>query len=60
VEIHHVSPNCLALWMREQGYDFDGQARNRGWHFAAAAAIYAAENLQEMRDARRAAARASP
>jgi hypothetical protein len=60
VQVHHVPASGLTRWMREQGYDLDQQSRNRGWHFAAAAAIYAAENLQEMRDARRAAARASP
>jgi hypothetical protein len=43
VVIHDVSPISLASWMREQGWDFDGQARHRGWDFAAAAAIYAAE-----------------
>lgn len=53
VAVEQVSAFSLAPWMRLRGYDLEGQGRNRGWQYATAAAIYAAEHHEKRRAAKR-------
>jgi hypothetical protein len=53
VAVEQVSAFSLAPWMRQQGYDLAGQVRDRGWQYATAAAIYAAEHYRKRRPAER-------
>ena len=50
VQVHHLSAFSIAPWMRERGYDLERQGLDRGWHLAAATAIYAAEHQQNIAD----------